>query len=161
MKSDLNDLMEKHNLDAILITGPRTHNPAMIYMVGDASFGDANLLIQRGQPATLFYHTMEREEAAKSGLATRDHNDYKLNELLIAAKGNRQKALVAWYKRMLTDMGLASGRVSLMGRIDAGAAYGIFTELQKAMPDLELVGDGNGSVIGEAMITKEIGRAHV
>ena len=49
MKTDLDSLMQDHNLDAILITGPGQHNPAMYYLTGGAhltSLLSAGLLIR-------------------------------------------------------------------------------------------------------------------
>ena len=44
MKTDLDSLMSANDLDAILITGPGQHNPAMVYMTGGGHITDASLI---------------------------------------------------------------------------------------------------------------------
>jgi Xaa-Pro aminopeptidase len=64
---------------------------------------------------------------------------------------------------MLTDLGITSGRVALYGRIDAGASYALFSALQKAMPEITLVGEYDNSTLFQARETKdssEIERIH-
>jgi hypothetical protein len=68
MKTDLDALMKDNNLDAILITGPAQHNPAMVYMMGGGHLTNADLIKKRGEEAVVFYNPMERDEAGKSGL---------------------------------------------------------------------------------------------
>ena len=68
MKSDLDNLMQSKNLDAILITGNADHNPPMYYMTGGGHISAATLIKKRGGESVLFCNDMEREEAAKTGL---------------------------------------------------------------------------------------------
>lgn len=44
MKNNLDVLMQENDLEAILITGPAQHNPAMVYMTGGGhvSYADLN-----------------------------------------------------------------------------------------------------------------------
>ena len=49
MKTDLDALMQENDLDAILITGPAQHNPAMVYMTGGGHLTTADLIKRRGQ----------------------------------------------------------------------------------------------------------------
>ena len=51
MKTDLDALMQENDLDAILITGPAQHNPAMVYMTGGGHVSNADLIKRRGQAA--------------------------------------------------------------------------------------------------------------
>ncbi len=56
---------------------------------------------------------------------------------------------------MLLDLGITSGRVALYGKVDAGAAYALFSGLQEAMPGLDIVGELDDSVLLWAMATKD------
>ncbi len=65
MKSDLDALMQAHNVDALLVSGPGKHNPAMVYMTGGANLTMGHVIKKRGEPAILFFAPMERDEAAR------------------------------------------------------------------------------------------------
>lgn len=155
MKTDLDTLMEKHSIDALLVTGPGDHNPAMVYLTGGGHLTSADLIKKRGEPPVLFHFTMERDEAAKTGLLTKDLGDYRFNELLKEHNNNSVKALAARYQMMLTELGVTSGKLALAGKVDAGAAYAVFTTLQAAMPELTLAGQTDDSLLLEAMATKD------
>jgi Xaa-Pro aminopeptidase len=155
MKSDLDHLMESRNLDILLITGPAKHNPAMYYMTGGGHLTNADLVKQRGKPPILFYNPMERDEAAKSGLATKNLEDYPMVSLLKETDGDIVKALVLRYQRMLTDLGITSGRMAIYGKVDAGRAYAVFKGLQEALPGLTIVGEIDETTFTLAMASKD------
>ncbi len=141
MKSDLDTLMQAHNLDAILVIGPGQHNPPMVYLTGGGHLTHADLVKKRGEPPVLFCASMEREEGARTGLTTRNIDDYRIEELLKQYNGDQVQALCARYQQMFADLGLASGRVAIYGNIDAGRAFGVLSALQRALPGIELVGE--------------------
>jgi Xaa-Pro aminopeptidase len=155
MKSDLDGLMQARNLDALLVTGPGRHNPAMVYLTGGANLSEAELIKKRGAEPVLFYNLMEREEAALTGLETKNLGDYHLEFLIKKFDGDLAKALAARYQNMLADLSIRSGRVGIYGISDPGSAYAVFSELSKAAPGLELVGEPETSVLLEAMRTKD------
>jgi len=163
MKTDLDSLMYANDLDAILITGPGQHNPAMVYMTGGGHITDANLIKKRGEGAVLFHYPMERDEATKSGLKTKNLADYNFTELLNQSNGDTLKAVVKRYIQMLTELGITSGRIALYGRSEIGTYYAIFSALQKEMPELSLLGEIDNSILMLARMTKdqtEIERIH-
>jgi Xaa-Pro aminopeptidase len=155
MKSDLDRIMEAHNLDAMLVIGPAQHNPPMVYMTDGGHLTGGDLVKKRGEAPILFYNPMERDEAAKTGLATRNLGDYRFQDLLKQTGGDYLQAMVMRYQAMLTELGITSGRIAIYGQADAGSAYAIFTTLQKAMPGLTLVGELGDSALLEAMATKD------
>ncbi len=155
MKSNLDKIMEAHNLDAMLVTGPAQHNPPMVYMTGGGHLTGGDLVKKRGEAPILFYNPMERDEAAKTGLATKNLGDYRFQDLLKQTDGDYLQAMVMRYQAMLTELGITSGRIAIYGQADAGSAYAIFTTLQKAMPGLTLVGELGDSALLEAMATKD------
>lgn len=155
MKKDLDALMQSNDLDALLVTGPGLHNPAMVYLTGGAHLTKADLIKKRGLDPLLFYNPMERDEAANTGLKTKNLNDYSWVALIKDANGNWIKALATRYHRMLSDAGLEAGRVAVFGQQDAGTTYAVFSELQKQMPELTLVGEVDNSVLLQAMMTKD------
>ena len=155
MKTDLDALMLEKGLDAILITGPAQHNPGMVYMTGGGHVSSADLIKKRGEEPVLFFNPMERDEAAKSGLKTKNLMDYNFTELLKQSDGDYQRAIAKRYLLMLTELGIDSGKLALYGRSEIGINYAIFSALQREMPGLNLVGEINNSVLMLARMTKD------
>lgn len=155
MKSELDQLMAEQNIDALLITGPAAHNPAMYYMAGGAHLTQGDVIKKRGEAPVLFYWPMERDEAAKTGLRTKAINDYDPVGLLKEADGDRIKAEAMRYARMLREYGVR-GTVALFGRVEIAGAFGVFTALGSELPEVCFIGqDGSRSVIGRATATKD------
>jgi len=155
MRTDLDLMMQEDELDAILVTGAGQHNPSMVYMMGGGHLTNADLIKKRGEEAVLFYESMERDEAAKSGLKTKNIADYKFNDLLDQAGGDFLKAHVKRYQLMFNDLGLTSGRVAVYGRTDLGFSYALLSGIQQAMPGISLVGEITNSVLSRARMTKD------
>jgi Xaa-Pro aminopeptidase len=155
MKTDLNTLMHDHNLDAILVIGPAQHNPPMYYLTGGGHLTQAMLIQKRGGEPLLFHQPMERDEAAKTGLATKNLDDYRFNDLLKQAQGDNLKAIVARYQLMLNDAGVTDGRMGVYGQSDAGESFAIFSALGAVMPELTIIGELQDSLLLSAMATKD------
>jgi Xaa-Pro aminopeptidase len=155
MKTDLDNLMETSNLDALLVTGPGKHNPYMVYLTGGGHLTRADLVKKKGSPAMLFHGPMERDEAAKSGLATRSYSLFPYGQLIREANGDRLKAAALLYQKILFESGVRSGRVALYGQTDLGQGYAVFSELAKLMPEIELIGFQGQDVLKIAMATKD------
>lgn len=155
MKSDLDRLMEEQGLDAILVTGPAQHNPPMVYFTGPIHMTSGELIKKRGSDPVLFYNPMERDEAAKTGFASRNLTDYRIDELIKSTGGNKREATAIRYQKILTDYELTSGKLAIYGKMDVGSAYGIFSNLQEKMPGLTIVGQHEDTLLLEAMSTKD------
>jgi Xaa-Pro aminopeptidase len=155
MKKDLDAIMLANNLDALLVTGPAQHNPPMYYLTGGAHLTRADVIKKQGEEPILFFASMEREEAAATGLRSKNIDDYKLVDLLKLTGGDIFKATIERYQMMLAEAQVTSGRLAIYGHIDAGTAYAIFNALRERMPELEIVGEYNNSVLLEAMATKD------
>jgi len=155
MKTNLDSLMQERNLDALLVVGPGGHNPAMVYLTGGAHLTDAYLIKKRGQPAQLLHRSMERDEAAMTGLETINLDKYRLDELFKQAGGDLLKTSVALYERIFADLKLTSGRVAVYGQQDAGQTFAVLSAFQQAMPELTLVGEMGDTLLLSAMATKD------
>lgn len=157
MKSDLDAIMKKHNVDVLLVSGPAQHNPAMVYFTGVVHITNADLIKKAGQPAILFHPSMEREEALKTGLERRTYSDYPLTDFLKQAGNCHNLAAALRYKKMLEDNGVTGGRIALFGNKDQGASFAVFQELQKLMPNIEFTGYFQDELLKQAMMTKDAG----
>ncbi len=155
MKNDIDRLMEERDLDVLFVSGPATHNPAMHYFTGNVHVNQAYLIKERGKAPLLFCNPMEREEAAKSGMEIRNLAEYKITEIMKEVGGDEVKASAVRISRILTELGINSGRMSINGIVEAGCVYSIFTQLKELLPELELVGEVGDTVFIKAMETKE------
>lgn len=154
MKDDLDRLMEQRQLDAVLVSGPGGHNPAMVYFTGVAHLTHADLLKPRGRPPVLLHASMERDEAARSGLELKDREAYDPIGLLQAAGGDRVEAAAQLLARWFEQVGVR-GRVGVSGRIDAGTALAVLQRLEALLPDVQIVGEFEAdSSITRARATK-------
>lgn len=153
MKNELDRLMQERHLDALWITGAANHNPAMVYFTGVANLTHADLIKKRNEPPVLFHYPMEREEAARTGLACRNLNTYRLQDLLQQAGGNQAKAAAMRLAAMFRDLGVR-GRIGLAGTADLASLYPVLAELSKAAPDITVDAAGDEPILLAARATK-------
>lgn len=153
MKSEIDQLMEQAGLDALLVVGPVKRNPNLAYFTGPVHVTSGYLLKQRSQPPVLFHRRMEREEAVRSGLATRLLADFRPAPADRADPIEAEATLVG---RILDEYGV-TGRVALYGQVELGPAYGAYHQLQHQRNELELVGEPSStSVLARARATKDL-----
>jgi Xaa-Pro aminopeptidase len=155
MKSDLDRLMQEAGLDALLVTGPRAHNPSLAYFTGRVHLTSCELFKQRDQPPVLFCRLMERDEATLTGLQTKSIDDYNPIELLDQAGGNEALKRAMLYQRMCADLGIR-GRLAVAGREDIGLGFAMLEHFRSLVPSVEIVGAvGDLDVITRARATKD------
>lgn len=155
MKSDLQALMEARDLDALLITGDAFHNPAMVYFTGVAHVSDGILLLRRGEEPLLFANPMERDEAAATGLATRNLNEFNYTQLYEQSGKDPLLATARLWQLLLQDMELTRGRIAVYGQRDAGEIFGLLSALEELLPQIEFVGEFRDTVLLAARATKD------
>ena len=122
MKKDLDALMKERGLDALLVLGNVENNPPMHYMTGGGHVRDAVLIKKLGEQPTLYCNSMEREEAAKSGLET------------IPLKTGPIEEFIGSAEIFLKDQELLSGCVGLYGELDVGETISFLEKLQRDVP---------------------------
>lgn len=154
MKSDIDALMQARNLHALLVLGNAEHNPPMYYFTGGGHVSNAVLIKKRGETPVLYCNDMERGEAAKTGLEIRSLSLYPMSELVKETDGDMTKTGAILFKRLLTDLGLASARIAVYGKVEFGSMFATMTNVQKYLLDLQLVGE-NDSIFTRAMETKD------
>lgn len=156
MKSDIDVIMQSHNLDAILVIGNADHNPPMHYLTGAGHINAATLIKKRGEDPVLFCNDMEREEAARTGIKTIPYSVYNYKELLEEAHGDTSLVSAIRYKHICTDLAVR-GRVGIYGNAEFGSAFAAFTRLQELMPEVNLIGESsNDSLFMKVMETKDM-----
>lgn len=158
MKSDLDRLMAERNIDAFIVTGPSHANPTMYYMVNGAHVGEVTTVIQkRGEAPVIFANSMEREEAAKSGLRVIDRNQYDPLKIIKEEKGNTLRARARITAMMLDEIGVNKGRVAVYGREEQGVMFALWNGLMAMRPEFQIVGEYGQSIFDRAWYTKDAG----
>ncbi len=155
MKTDLDALMQSRQMDALLVLGSGQHNPPMVYLTGGAHFSQAFLVKKRGADSVLFCRSMERDEAAKTGLSIRNIDDYPYDQIMRQHNGNPIATTADLYSRMLKDADVERGRIAVYGQMDSGQSFAILSALQAAMPGVSLVGEMGDTLMLSAMATKD------
>jgi Xaa-Pro aminopeptidase len=154
MRSDIDRLMSEKDIDALFVIGPANHNASMVYFTGIAHIDDAYLLKKRGEPAILFYQTMERDEAARTGLKTKSLDDYDIEKLTAEFEGDLVKVRAHRIKEIFEEFDV-TGKVSIYGTGDVGSFFGIFNETQSVLEGVELISESRPtSVLTIARMTK-------
>jgi Xaa-Pro aminopeptidase len=155
MKSDIDQLMREAGLEALLITGPAAHNPNKAYFTGLVHVTSGYLLKKVGEPPVLLHRSMERDEAARTGLETKTIEDYRPTDLIEKSQGDHVQAEALLLKKILDEYEV-SGRVGLYGKAELGAGFSTFNRLQEALDGIELIGEpGDSSVLAQARSTKD------
>ncbi len=155
MKADLDRLMKEAGLEALLVIGRADHNPSMAYFTGAINLTHGYLLKRRDQTPVLFHGSMEREEAAGTGLDTKNLDEYDYPALLEQAGGDRNLASAMRMARILQDFDV-QGRLALYGRYELGPAFGLFRRLEEQLPELEIVHEqSHSAVLVQARATKD------
>ncbi|MFH1502722.1 MAG: Xaa-Pro peptidase family protein [Candidatus Eisenbacteria bacterium] len=153
MKRDIDGLMEERGIDVAVVTGPVKGSATMYYMVNGAAISHAVVIKKRGRDPVLLCSSMEREEAAASGLETIDMAKYDYMSILKAAAGDRLKARVEYYRAMLDDQGVA-GKTAFYGLGGAGSSWLFLNELDKALPNITVTGEHDDDIFLTARMTK-------
>ena len=154
MQSDLDQLMQEAELDALLVFGPASHNAAMVYFTGVRHISWGYLLKRRGQPPIHFHDPMERGEAAATGLQIRNYNGFDRVKIYEETGGDEIKMHIEILKRIFAEYDV-SGRVAVYGKYELGPGLSILRELDRQMPDVEIMGENRTrSVLMQARITK-------
>ena len=152
MKEDLDRYLEEAGLDGLLVLGPTSHNPAMSYFTGPVHVGWGALALRRGAPGVLYANDMEREEVARTG--------YRYGLLDWAAyvrqAGRDQQETTAIALEAILRGADLTGRIQVVGLVDAGDTLATFRRLERRLPGLTVVEfDRAASPIHRARATKD------
>lgn len=155
MKSDIPRLMRERNIDALVIEGPDglgASNAPFAYFVGDAHVTAGRIVITK-DGTTLVHGTMERDEAAKTGLNLIDNARYNVPGLIRKFNGDRLKAQVEATRALLADLNV-TGRVGFYGAALQNSSWAFLNALVRE-EICEVVGEFEGDIISRARETKD------
>ncbi len=155
MKKDLDRIMQEQGIDALWISGAAQNNPDMVYFTGIHHVSSADLVKVRGQEPVLFYNSMEREEAAKTGLQAIGYDEkYPIRKYLQLANGNVLQAVALRYKDIFTDFGIQEKKIGIAGKNDLSAFYAVISAVKELLPKAEFIGCFTESTLKTARLTK-------
>ncbi|MFH1866311.1 MAG: M24 family metallopeptidase [Candidatus Eisenbacteria bacterium] len=153
MKRDIDGLMKQRGIDVAVVTGVVKGNATMYYMVNGAAISHAIVIKKHGEEPVLLCGTMEREEAAASGLKTIDTSKYNIVQMIKDAGGDRMAASVRYHKEIFEEFGV-KGRVAFYGQGDVGRNWELFKALDAAMPEMTVMGEFIDDIFITARMTK-------
>jgi len=153
VRKDLDRLMEERGLDALVVSGSTYGNPSLVYLLKGADVSRGIVVKKRGEEAVFIHSPIERDEAKATGLPLIDMSRYKFMNVL-EEKGSHLAASVELYRRIFADLEV-QGRVGFYGADDPGRAYVFLRTLDDALPDVEVVGEYERSVLAVARETKD------
>ena len=153
MKSDLDGLMSKRGLDAVVVLGGTEHNPIMHYVTGGANISSGIYVHRRGRPPHLVHSPIERDQAVETGLEVSSYAQHGLAKFL-EKETDEVTARAAFQRAVLETLGVR-GRVSFFGKLELSTTMPIVQRLGEISKEIKLVFDGGPSVFDEARSTKE------
>lgn len=153
MKSDLDRLIQERGFNAIVVMGEAEGNHALHYLTNGARITSGIVIKKPGEEPVLIVNGMEREEAAKSGLAVRTMADFNFYEL-IQQTGSAFEGRVHLLARILEEYGV-TGKVSFYGVGDPGQSYVLLSRLGEVKPDVLVTGETETTIFDEAYDTKD------
>jgi Xaa-Pro aminopeptidase len=153
VKRDIDRLMKERGIDVAVITGTVKGNATMYYVVNGAAISHAIVIWKRGEAPSLLCGSMEREEAAASGLTTVDTAKYNIVQMIREADGDRLTASVNYYRTIFEEFGV-EGSVAFYGMGDVGRNWELLKALDAALPGVTIRGEFDDDVFLTARMTK-------
>lgn len=153
MKSDLDKLMQERGFDAIVVMGEARENHALNYLTNHARITQGIVIKKRGEPPVLICGSMERDEAARSGLAVQTYFDFGYAQML-KETGSAFEAELRLLAAIFERYGI-SGTVSFYGLGDPGQSYMLLRRLDEMLPGLTITGETETTIFDDAYATKD------
>lgn len=155
MKHDINQLMIKRNLDAIVVEGPdglSSANAPWRYLTN--GHNPVGLIVQRRDEAPqLIYGNLDQAAAEATGLDLIPRERWN-RKTIMEQFPDPTDAEVEWYRRMLSELGVR-GRVGWYGAVHAQQIVALKGALRRVLPGVEIVGEYGLDLISEARQTKD------
>ena len=153
MKSDLDRLMQDRGFAASVVMGRAVENTALNYITSGAKITQGIVLKKRGEGPVLICGSMERDEAAKSGLPVVTFDDFDLYNL-VKETGSRFEGKLRMLAAILEQYGV-TGAVSFYGLGDPGQSFVMLSRLSEMLPSLTITGEAEPTIFDEAGATTD------
>lgn len=155
MKSDIDRLMAARGFDAIVVIIDDAYSAPLDYLVGRVSLTGGMVFKDWQSAPVLVVNSMEREEAAVTGLKVFTYDDLGYYDLLNAHDNDRFAANVALWGKCLEEFGTPYGRVGIYGIGKVEQYIALARALEVAFPQYDFVGESGTTLFDEASFTKD------
>jgi len=155
LKEHISHLMKEREIDVAIIEGPDGMdgaNPAFTYLTGGEHV-QGSVIIRRDQPPVLLHRTMERDNAAATGLELINYDRWPMREIL-EENPDPLNAKTELYRRIMSDLDL-KGRIAFYGTGSIGSHYTFLKNLQTHVNGSEIYGEFNRDLFEAARETKD------
>jgi len=154
MKADLDRLMQKRQLSAIVVAGDESYSDVRDYMSNGAHITGGFIVKKAGDDVRLYVNGMEIEEANKSGYACKTYGDVGYFDLI--QEYPMEEATVRLWGNILADAGVHEGRVGIYGVGAINVYLELVERLKSTFPQYDFLGEsGNPTLFQEAYLTKD------
>jgi Xaa-Pro aminopeptidase len=153
MKSHLDTLMQKRELDAILITGGEGYSEVRDYLSNGADITGGYIIKKVGEDPFLVVSGMEIEEAKKSGYLVKSWSELGLYDLY--KDHDPDTIAIMMWGICLEAAGVMSGKIGIYGRGDLNVYIKIFNMANEHYEQYEFVGETGLTLFEEAFLTKD------
>ncbi len=151
MKKDLDMLMKKNGVKAIIAMGSPHNDPIMYYLLNGINI-NAWYIKKYKEPAYIIHSSIEREEAMKTGLKGILFDIYDTRKIYEKYK-DRIKANAVLIKTILDDFKI-KGCVAFYGNSSIGAGYNLIKQLKRVNKHIEILYEPEKSLITQVRMTK-------
>ncbi len=152
MKKDLDRLMAAFKIDALYAEGSAHSDPSLYYLFNGVGI-TGRFIKKRGRPAYVVHKSIEREEAAKTGLRRFDLSSLDLQALIEKKRSPAEAG--AQVTAFLFNRLKVTGNVACYGFAPLGNAYHYLRALHRACPAIKIANPLNCDVLAAARETKD------
>jgi Xaa-Pro aminopeptidase len=143
--------MKKRGIDALTVSGTPTTSRDLFYFTGPIAISRGRLIKKLGAAPILVASSMERDEAAKSGLKIMTENDLGLMEIARSAKDPLQAGVKSFLG--ICDSLDVSGTVSFYGTGDIPYSHALLSGIEQE-GNVKVHVEAFDSILSEARMTK-------
>ncbi len=152
MKKDLDRLMTDYGIDALYAEGSSHSDPSLFYLLDGIGI-NGRYIKRRGRPACIVHKSIEREEAAKTGLRLLDMSQLDLRAIV---EKRRDPAVTnAMVTSLLFERFKVSGSVACYGLAPLANAYHYLNALRRLNRKLVIFNTVGQDLIARARETKD------
>jgi len=151
VKQDLDRLMQERGIDALTVTGTPKASRDLYYLTGPVHVTGCRVVKKRGEEPILIVGSMERDEAAKTGLLIRTSDEFDVRKITKETK-DPLEASVKVVLRIFEVLGV-SGTVAFYGTGDIAYSHAMLDALSEE-GKIEVRVEAYDSIFSEARMTK-------
>ncbi|MFC1848819.1 M24 family metallopeptidase [candidate division CSSED10-310 bacterium] len=153
MKQDIINIMNKKNIDFILLSGTRSSNPAINYLVPEIHMFKIFLVLRKNDIPVILYNDLERDEAEATGYYMLNYNelfDYGYQPRLEDSVARS----TSFYRSIFNALNI-QGKVSFNIVDDVSFLYLVLQQLQEQCQNIEFDLKNGANIFDYARTTKD------